>query len=253
MRHRIAHLIHRFWIRRLARAKPEHLRSLIVELVENKTKRLPSDKALRFLFELQDAVFFRLEQVAIAHENGIHPKHRLTRYHDFFVARVRPEDRVLDLGCGRGDVAKDVAERTGAEVVAIDVCAPNIKVARERYAHPRVRFEVGDILKELPSGPFDVVILSNVLEHLPGRAAFLRRVCRTVSPQRILLRVPLFERGWEVPLKKELGLDWRMDSTHEVEYTQESFNCEMASAGLVVRHREMRWGEIWAETLPSGA
>ena len=65
-----------------------------------------------------------------------------------------------------------------------------------------------------------------------------------------MLRVPLFEREWRVPLKKELGLEWRLDSTHETEYTLESFEEEMSRAGLRIAHLEVRWGEIWAETHP---
>jgi len=99
----------------------------------------------------------------------------------------------------------------------------------------------------LPDEKFDVVILSNVLEHLPGRPLFLRCLYETFQPERFLIRVPLFERDWRVPLKKELGVEWRLDRTHEIEYTQESFEAEIEEAGLVIAHLEVRWGEIWAE------
>ena len=61
---------------------------------------------------------------------------------------------------------------------------------------------MGDALKDLPAKPFDVVMLSNVLEHLSGRAEFLRRVQIAARPIRLLIRVPLFERDWRVPLKR---------------------------------------------------
>jgi hypothetical protein len=63
----------------------------------------------------------------------------------------------------------------------------------------------------------------------------------------MLIRVPLFERAWEVPLRKELGLEWRSDATHETEYTEESFAQEMDAAQLTLVHQEIRWGEIWAQ------
>ncbi len=99
-------------------------------------------------------------------------------------------------------------------------------------------------------GPFDAVILSNVLEHLPNRSQFLREMVERLRPSRILLRVPVFERDWRVPLKQELGIDYRLDPTHLAEYTLESFAAEMADAGLDVIHQEARWGEIWAEAVP---
>lgn len=92
-----------------------------------------------------------------------------------------------------------------------------------------------------------MVVLSNVLEHLPRRPAFLRQIQQLVKPSRILIRVPLFERDWRVPLKRELGVEWRLDQTHETEYTLESFAEEMAAAGLHITHQQVRWGEIWAE------
>ena len=49
-----------------------------------------------------------------------------------------------------------------------------------------------------------------------------------------------------VPLKKELGLDYRLDATHYVEYRQEDFRQEMDDAGLRVEHCDIKWGEIWA-------
>ncbi len=46
---------------------------------------------------------------------------------------------------------------------------------------------------------------------------------------------------------KELGVKWRLDATHEIEYTLEVFAEEMEDAGLKTDHLEVRWGEIWAE------
>ena len=47
----------------------------------------------------------------------------------------------------------------------------------------------------------------------------------------------------------ELGVDYRLDSTHCTEYTQESFTEEMGQAGLEIVHKEIRWGEIWCEAI----
>jgi hypothetical protein len=62
--------------------------------------------------------------------------------------------------------------------------------------------------------------------------------------------VPVFERHWSVPLKRELGAEWRLDPTHKTEYTLETFSEEMAAAGLRILYQEVRWGEIWAEAVP---
>lgn len=210
-------------------------------------KRLPPDKVLRFLFRLDRWLYYLEGQVAALYGDGVHTKHRHTNYHDFFVSRIRTGEQVLDIGCGIGEVARDVAERAGVDVVGVDLNAQSIAAAKSRNAHPRVEYRVGDALEVLPERPFDVIILSNVLEHLPGRPQFLQKVIKTIRPARFLIRVPLFERDWRVPLKKELGVEWRLDPTHEIEYTQEVFAAETAEAGLIIAHMEIRWGEIWAE------
>ena len=59
--------------------------------------------------------------------------------------------------------------------------------------------------------------------------------------------MPTYERDWRVPLMEEIGIDYRLDSSHHIEYTQETFIEELAAAGLEVVHLEIRWGEIWSE------
>lgn len=259
--HRILNSIARHMLRLLKvvlRGGMKHLgtprlESLIRQLVAWRVAVLPPDEALRFLFRL-DAAFYSLQgKQAVAYDGGTHTKHRHMCYHDFFVGRIHTGERVLDIGCGIGAVAYDVAEKAGANVLGIDLNANNIARARQHYAHPRVKYQIGDVLQGLPAGSFDVVILSNVLEHLPARVAFLHRVQTMVQPARILIRVPLFERDWRVPLKRELGVEWRLDRTHETEYTLESFTEEMAATGLTVVYQEVRWGEIWAELVPDGS
>lgn len=215
-------------------------------LISRRINKKTPEKALRLLFSLDTLLYGAQGQQAIAYDGGIHTKHRHMKYHDFFTSRVTTADRVIDIGCGNGAVAFDVA-KIAAKVVGIDINADNITVAQGQFQSPNLEFRVGDALEALPEEEFSVIILSNVLEHLPARAEFLRRAQETLQPKRTLIRVPLFERDWRVPLKKELGVEWRLDATHEIEYTLESFADEMAEAGLKTKHLEVRWGEIWAE------
>jgi 2-polyprenyl-3-methyl-5-hydroxy-6-metoxy-1,4-benzoquinol methylase len=207
--------------------------------------------ALRFLYAVQARLDNAIASAAARYGAGVHPKHRLTRYHDFFVARVKPGARVLDVGCGNGYLALRLAADSGAEVLGVDIVPANVEKARKLHANPRARFEVGDILLSTPEGPFDVVVMSNVLEHLPDRAALLRRLVADTRAASFLIRVPNFERDWSVPLKKEIGVDWRSDSTHETEHTIAEFEAETAEAGLRVRELRAVWGEIWAALEPA--
>ncbi|MBF0417666.1 MAG: methyltransferase domain-containing protein [Magnetococcales bacterium] len=230
----------------------EHLRGLLGRLIEARAARLSSDEALRFLFRLDGRLYKVQGGQAVRHGGGLHPKHRLMAYHDFFIQRLVPGERVLDVGCGNGALTCDMAERGRCRVVGIELEADKVEEARRLRPHPEVTYHVGDATSDGEvGGPFDVVTLSNVLEHLSGRPDFLRRLTARSGARRMLIRVPLFERDWRVALKRELGVEWRLDATHETEYTLESFDEEMRAAGLTITHLEVRWGEIWAETQPS--
>lgn len=234
----------------LAKMPEDALAGLLVDVARTKAEALPPDRGLRFLFSLDEALYPAQGWLSVAYDGGVHTKHRHTRYHDFFTSRIQPGERVLDVGCGIGALAYDIAQRSRAVVVGVDLQEKHITVAQERYAHPNVSYRLADAVANPPDGPFDVVVLSNVLEHVEHRVEFLRDLIAKVRPGRLLLRVPMFERDWRVPLKKELGMDYRLDPTHFTEYTPETFLAELGAAGLSVAHQEFRWGEIWAEAIP---
>ena len=66
-------------------------------------------KGLKQLFFIKDRLDLVLNERALAFGNGIHPKHELTKYHDFFIDNIQNGENVLDIGCGYGAVAKSVA------------------------------------------------------------------------------------------------------------------------------------------------
>jgi ubiquinone/menaquinone biosynthesis C-methylase UbiE len=223
---------------------------MLTRMIRLRSSKLPADDALRFLFRL-DAYLYALQgPLSVVYNSGVHTKHKHTAYHDFFVRRIKPGECVLDIGCGMGAVAFDIASRAGAIVHGVDLNADSIAEAKRRFVHPNLSFAVQDALQLKVETPYDSVVLSNVLEHINSRPEFLRRVMEVTNAKRIFIRVPLFERDWRVPLKKELGVEWRLDLDHKTEYTLESFAEDMTAANLRVGHLEVRWGEVWAELFP---
>ena len=175
-------------------------------------------------------------------EAGVHPKHRLMNYHQFFIDNVSSTDSVLDIGCGQGMVAADVAKKA-KHVVGIDFDQKKIAWAKRTYQAPNLTFLVGDALKDLPNQSFDAVVLSNVLEHIDQREAFLRSI-RPLAPK-FLIRVPMIARDWKVLYKKEIGLDYRLDDTHFIEYTQDELLQELTNTNYRVSTLTVRFGEFW--------
>lgn len=208
--------------------------------------------AVRDLLQLHDDLYRRLDLAAISYDGGVHVKHRLTRYHDFFVEHVRLGERVLDVGSGKGELAHDLVTRAGASVVGVENDPGHLAFARSRFAADGLEFVEADARRSLPAGHFDVVVLSNVLEHFEQRVELLQRLVRSATPNRILIRVPLFARDWTVPLRQEVGLPYFSDPGHFVEYSPEAFRSELGEAGLLVSEQTLIWGEIWAVAEPAG-
>lgn len=214
-------------------------------------RRLDAAEAARFLMELDARLYELHGEAACAANGGLHPKHLLTRYHDFFVERIARGERVADLGSGVGALACSIASRSGASVVGMDLSEKNLGLARARAREAglgdRAMFAKGDITRDRLDGAFDVVVLSNVLEHLKERPGLLRMWREWYGAKRFLIRVPAFDREWRVPFKKGLGVEWRLDPTHETEYSLEALEGEMREAGLRLTHATARWGEYWVE------
>ncbi len=96
--------------------------------------------------------------------------------------------RVLDAGCGRGDVSSMVARLVGPTglVVGIDRDAGAIEAARERMraeGHASVELFVGDLLSARSHGaPFDAVVERRVLMYQPDGAAAVRALAECLRP-----------------------------------------------------------------------
>jgi len=227
---------------------PARLRiGLIKGLIATDSRVGKPSEVLRRQFSVLDLVERVIAERAIAYGGGEHPKHRLTRYHDFFVGNIPAGSRVLDVGCGYGAVARSIASRVpGVTVVGIDIDETRIAQARAAENPPNLRFVLGDALVDLPEGPWTVVVLSNVLEHIEKRVEFLHRLIGVAAAQTVLIRLPFFERSWHLPMRKELGIGYFSDTTHYIEHTLEEFAAEITAAGLTIRKQEVRWGEIWS-------
>jgi SAM-dependent methyltransferase len=105
----------------------------------------------------------------------------------FAQAGIRAGMRVLDLGCGAGDVSFVAADLVGpgGAVVGVDRSPGALARARLRAAQrglAQVRFVEGDLQDPAPGGPFDAIIERLVLMWVPDPAALLRRQATVLRP-----------------------------------------------------------------------
>jgi SAM-dependent methyltransferase len=105
------------------------------------------------------------------------------------VAAPRPA-RVLDIGCGRGQLLQALRAR-GWEVAGTELSDRSAAYARDVL---RIDVQTGDVLGLcLPAAGFSAVILWHVLEHVPEPALLVREVARILRPGGVLLvAVPNF-------------------------------------------------------------
>ena len=119
---------------------------------------------------------------------------------------VPPGARVLELGCGIGDLLAELRPALG---VGIDLSEGMLRAARRRHAaDPNLHFFRADAhdLPLAPGATFDYVILSDLLGHLEDIQRVLARLRRLCTPQTKIL-ITYWNFAWQVPvlLAERLG------------------------------------------------
>lgn len=100
--------------------------------------------------------------------------------------------RVLDIGCGPGDIPIAIAlARPKWQVTAVDASSPMLQVAAKKAAHEllrNIRFKLADA-KHLPPdlGAFDLVVSNSLLHHLPDPAGLWKSIKGCAAPGATLI------------------------------------------------------------------
>ncbi len=126
---------------------------------------------------------------------------RAVRYRSWILDQVRPflGARVLEIGCGVGNITADLLDRD--RVVAIDLEAAYLDKLQRRIG-PRSNLRTlhvpfGDerLVDAVAYERLDSALLINVLEHINGDVAALRSLCRALEPgSKVVIQVPA--HGW---------------------------------------------------------
>lgn len=116
---------------------------------------------------------------------------------------LKPEHKILEIGCAEAGVLKAFTEK-GHQCVGIELSAGRVKLAEEfmadEVASNKVRFvtkNIYDIDIEKDIGhTFDLVILKDVIEHIPNQEVFIRKLKDFLSPNgKVFFGFP----PWQMP------------------------------------------------------
>lgn len=117
---------------------------------------------------------------------------------------------ILDFGCGTGDHVTYPLACLGHRVLGVDYHAASIEEAGRRFSLPNLSFRVADIDLLVREGArFDLIICSEVLEHLHEPLPFLRQVRRMVEKNGgLIVTTPNGYGAFEWLSSLERLLDW---------------------------------------------
>ena len=166
--------------------------------------------------------------------NGIRPDHQV------IFDMIEPESRVLDLGCGTGDLLQLVARDKDARVQGIELDEHAIyECVRKGLSVCQSDIESG--LAEYPDGSFDYVILNQSLQEIRKVFFLLREALRVGN--RVIVGFPNFAYinarvclglGGKAPMTPSLPYRWY--DTPNVRFLSISdFRNFCAEKGFVVR------------------
>lgn len=139
--------------------------------------------------------------------------------------------RVLDGGCGDGYWLARLSALEGLELLGVDYNP--VRVERARQAAPAARVHCGDLRRFQAQEPFDVIWLSQVLEHVEDDMGLLRQMRRLLRPEGVLILGTPNEGSWlQQRALRRRGTSGQTDHVHF--YTEKEVRRKVSEAGFRV-------------------
>jgi len=206
---------------------------------------------LKPALHFQSWLYHVISACAVTLNQGIHPKHRILSYKEWFLDNICPGQVVLDIGCNTG-IMPELFSVKAAFVYGVEINPRLVEEAKANHQQENIKFICADATKYdyTHCQSIDCVTLSNVLEHIEYRVDFLKNLVAVIKKNNskkflVLIRVPLVDRDWLTVYKKELGMNYKLDEGHYTEYTLDQFQQEMIDAGITIKQHQVRFGELY--------
>ncbi len=193
-------------------------------------------------------IFHRLahEQVFLT---GIHLQEDLEK--DSIHTFVEKNSRVLDIGCGTGQVIHRLLPKTN-KITGVDYNSDSIEIAQNKFKNTGVEIihkDIFDYFKENNGLHFDYIILSHLLEHIDDPVSFLGSL--TNKAKYFYIEVPDFEWSHLNKYREAIKTDLiYSDGDHVFEFDREELEKLINNCNLKVISSEFRYGvmKYWCES-----
>ncbi len=107
-------------------------------------------------------------------------------------AGIRTRKKILDVGCGTGIIANELAQRSGNSVTGIDINSERISKAQKLY--PDVDFQVTDALKTgFESSSFDLIVSSFLWLWINEKETLANEIKRLLKPSGVYISLAEFD------------------------------------------------------------
>jgi 2-polyprenyl-3-methyl-5-hydroxy-6-metoxy-1,4-benzoquinol methylase len=107
------------------------------------------------------------------------------QFREWLLERAKGK-RVLDVGCGRGDLSRELSEAGAAYVLGIDISENELGVAREHEIPGKLEFVLGSV-EEPIEGKFDLICGASILHHLDYRPMLERMYRENLNPGGVIV------------------------------------------------------------------
>ena len=143
------------------------------------------------------------------------------------IKKLKPRGELLDIGCATGFLL-DEARQMNYSVVGVELSTWAVKFARERF---QLDVRQGSVLElDFPFNYFDVIVMTDVIEHLEDPLQALTKLSRHLKPNGLLC---LTTPDIESVLSRLLGAKWwGVKHAHLIYFSRETMKKMLDRAGF---------------------
>jgi len=124
------------------------------------------------------------------------------RIHEHLDAVALDAERILDVGCGVGQLAQELAQRRPeCELVGCDASPDMIRRAQQDYTAPNLAYHTGPVEGMERGTGFDVIVCTHAFPYFPDKPASMAAMAALLRPGGRLLIIQantenLYDRSW---------------------------------------------------------